>query len=255
MIGAGGDTGGPPVPPPLRPATSGTSSSPSCTCTGRWTWTSWPGSWASWCSVTTCSAPVSLTSTGCRCCRRCPRCRSMWHHSDIESPPLVRWTVLRYGPLEHVLLHVEHHMVHDGWSFDVFYAELAELYEARRPGGRRRSLSWGVGFGDLAAWQHDWLHGPVLARFVNHWIARLVGAPSLDLPTDRPRSAEFGFRRPPRVSRCRPASTAHQARGRHRGKADRCRPLRGNSLLRCKACSSPARRRSGRTVRSWWPGA
>jgi hypothetical protein len=116
------------------------------------------------------------------------------HNFDIENPPLVRWTVLRYGPQEHVLLHVEHHMVHDGWSFAVLYAELAELYEARLAGRPSPLPELGLGFGDLAAWQHDWLTGPTLARFVNHWTARLAGAPTLDLPTDRPRPEEFSFR-------------------------------------------------------------
>jgi hypothetical protein len=116
------------------------------------------------------------------------------HHFDIDSPPLVRWTVLRYGPREHVLLHVEHHMVHDGWSFAVFYAELAELYEARLAGRPSPLPELRLGFGDLAAWQHDWLRGPTLARFVNHWTARLAGAPALDLPADRPRPEEFSFR-------------------------------------------------------------
>ncbi|HEY2578288.1 MAG TPA: condensation domain-containing protein, partial [Streptosporangiaceae bacterium] len=116
------------------------------------------------------------------------------HHFDIGSPPLVRWTVLRYGPQEHVLLHVEHHMVHDGWSFAVLYAELAELYEARLAGRPSPLPGLRLGFGDLAVWQHDWLRGPALARFVNHWTARLAGAPALDLPTDRPRPDEFSFR-------------------------------------------------------------
>ena len=47
---------------------------------------------------------------------------------DIAQLPLVRWTLLRVNPQHHVLVPVEHHIVHDGWSFHVFLKELTELY-------------------------------------------------------------------------------------------------------------------------------
>jgi Condensation domain len=112
----------------------------------------------------------------------------------IDEPPLVRWTVIRYGPQDHSLLHVEHHLAHDGWSFSVFYEELTALYEAYLAKAPSPLPEPRLRFADLAAWQHDWLRGPTLARYVNHWTARLAGAPTLDLPVDRPRPAEFSFR-------------------------------------------------------------
>src|SRR5690606_12505319 len=53
---------------------------------------------------------------------------------DIEKGPLVRWRLVRLASNEHVLIHVEHHFVHDGWSFNVFLTELAEYYRASLTG-------------------------------------------------------------------------------------------------------------------------
>ncbi|PWG10662.1 non-ribosomal peptide synthetase [Streptomyces sp. V2] len=113
----------------------------------------------------------------------------------LDSPPLVRWVVVRTAPDAHRLLHLEHHLVHDGWSFAVFVDELTRLYtgfaEGTGPGLPEPSFQ----FADLAAWQREWLDGPVLERYLDHWREVLDGAPvALELPTDRPRPPEFTFR-------------------------------------------------------------
>ncbi len=43
---------------------------------------------------------------------------------DITRLPLIRWTLLRLAPEEHLLIQVEHHFVHDGWSFAVLMGEI-----------------------------------------------------------------------------------------------------------------------------------
>ncbi|MEO3855325.1 amino acid adenylation domain-containing protein [Acrocarpospora sp. B8E8] len=47
---------------------------------------------------------------------------------DLTRLPLVRWTLLRLNPLLHELVLVEHHLVHDGWSFALLVRELSALY-------------------------------------------------------------------------------------------------------------------------------
>src|SRR5205807_4674364 len=49
---------------------------------------------------------------------------------DLTSLPLVRWKLIRMSSREHVLLSVEHHVLHDGWSFNIFLKELTELYRS-----------------------------------------------------------------------------------------------------------------------------
>ena len=85
---------------------------------------------------------------------------------------------------EHVLFHVEHHLLHDGWSFNVFLGELVALYRAFDE-GRRPSLpelAWQ--FADFACWQRAWLQGPVLQRQIRYWREHLANLAPLHLPTD-----------------------------------------------------------------------
>jgi amino acid adenylation domain-containing protein len=107
--------------------------------------------------------------------------------------PLVRWTLFRTGEREHVLLVVEHHLVHDGWSFGVFLRELTALYTAFVRGEASPLAEPALQFGDFAVWQRAWMRGAEAARGVEFWRGRLAGAPPvLELPVD--------FARPPRIS-------------------------------------------------------
>ncbi|MBM7774666.1 amino acid adenylation domain-containing protein [Actinokineospora baliensis] len=104
---------------------------------------------------------------------------------DPESLPLARWTLYRLGPDEHVLLHAEHHFIHDGWSFTVFLAELLACYRA---GGDAELDPPALQFGDFAEWQRRFARSPRAVEQLDWWRATLAGAPtSLELPTDRPR--------------------------------------------------------------------
>ena len=53
---------------------------------------------------------------------------------DLETGPLVRATLLRLAPDEHVFLLTLHHIVADGWAAGLFVRELAALYRALREG-------------------------------------------------------------------------------------------------------------------------
>ena len=103
---------------------------------------------------------------------------------DLEGGPLLRTSVLRLGPDDHVLLLTTHHIVSDAWSASVFTRELSALYEGRR------LPPLPAQYADFAAWQRDRLSGDVLEDQLDYWRKRLAGlAPVLELPTDRPRPA------------------------------------------------------------------
>ncbi|MDH3280818.1 MAG: condensation domain-containing protein, partial [Gammaproteobacteria bacterium] len=107
---------------------------------------------------------------------------------DLTRLPLVRWTLYRLAADRHVLLHCEHHLVHDGWSFNVFLNELVEHY---RHFTARSKLGLGaveMQFADYAIWEHQWMAGDQAKRSLVYWRQRLGGAPELPtLPTDFPR--------------------------------------------------------------------
>ncbi|MFG2881525.1 amino acid adenylation domain-containing protein [Streptomyces sp. NPDC048297] len=50
---------------------------------------------------------------------------------DTYTAPLVRWCLVRMGPGHHRLIHVEHHLVHDGRSWIIALRDLFTLYRAR----------------------------------------------------------------------------------------------------------------------------
>ncbi len=129
---------------------------------------------------------------------------------DAGALPLVRWTLFRTGAHEHVLLIVEHHLVHDGWSFGVFLRELTSLYAALVHGDALPPEPR-LQFGDFAVWQRAWTRSAEARRGLEFWRAKLAGAPpALDLPTDFPRPPRISFRGQSLHVRL-PAALAHAA--------------------------------------------
>jgi amino acid adenylation domain-containing protein len=107
---------------------------------------------------------------------------------DLSQGPLLRVTVLRLGQQRHVLLLTTHHIVADGWSFGVFWRELAAFYAAAVGGTAAQLPNLPFQYGDYARWQRQWLDGPIREVQLAYWRRQLAGAPPLlTLPTDRAR--------------------------------------------------------------------
>ena len=118
-------------------------------------------------------------------------CRRLF---DPACLPLVRWTLLRLAPEEHVWLHVEHHLVHDGWSFNRLLEELMVLYAAGCRGEASPLAELPLQFADWAVWQRAWMRTPEAAAQIAWWKQTLSGRPAvLTLPTDHPRSRKQSF--------------------------------------------------------------
>ncbi|MFP2912364.1 non-ribosomal peptide synthetase, partial [Pyxidicoccus sp. 3LFB2] len=109
---------------------------------------------------------------------------------DLAAGPLLRATVLKLAPAQHVLLLCMHHSISDGWSMGVLVRELAALYEAFLHGQPSPLPQLPVQYADYAVWQRSWLQGETLQAQLGWWKQRLAGAPhALELPTDKPRPA------------------------------------------------------------------
>jgi len=107
---------------------------------------------------------------------------------DLTQLPLIRCTLLRLNPQEHVLNYVVHHMVHDGWSLNVFLRELLALYKAFVSGEPSSLPELPLQFVDLAHWQRQWMEGAVAETQLAYWKKKLAGGSSLlKLPFDHPR--------------------------------------------------------------------
>jgi len=107
---------------------------------------------------------------------------------DVGAPPLFRWVMFRLADDRHLLLLVEHHFIHDGWSFGVLMSELRECYRAFADGTQPRLPPLPIQFGDYAVWQREWMKTSAAREQLDFWQANLAGAAKLlPLPTDRPR--------------------------------------------------------------------
>jgi non-ribosomal peptide synthetase component F len=114
---------------------------------------------------------------------------------DVARGPLFRAVLVRLAEGGHRFAYSLHHLVGDGWSLGVLFAELSALYGAFSRGQASPLPGLAVQYADFAAWQRAWLGGDVLERQLAFWRAKLAGAPPLlTLPTDRPRPPVQSFR-------------------------------------------------------------
>src|SRR5215218_8861308 len=114
------------------------------------------------------------------------------HAFSLEEGPLLRVTLLRLAPGEHVLVVTMHHIVSDGWSLDVLFRELAALYGAFSRGLPSPLPELPLQYGDWTAWQRERLESGRMEELLAYWRRALAGAPPvLELPADRPRPGTF----------------------------------------------------------------
>ncbi|MGH8076075.1 MAG: condensation domain-containing protein, partial [Lysobacter sp.] len=108
---------------------------------------------------------------------------------DLGRAPLFVARLFKLDTDEHVLFFMPHHIIWDGWSFDLVYAQLSEIYAALVEGRAPTLSELPVTYGDFAAWHREWVKGPEYARQLAFWRGRLGGRDARALPTDKPRRA------------------------------------------------------------------
>ena len=114
---------------------------------------------------------------------------------DLRRGPLLRTSLLRVDAEVHFLSLTMHHIVTDGWSFDVFLGDLIALYQAFTAGKPSPLPELPIQYADFAVWQRSQLQGAALEARLAFWRRTLGGElPILELPTDRPRPAVQRYR-------------------------------------------------------------
>lgn len=109
---------------------------------------------------------------------------------DLSKGPLLRVSLLRLSPIEHILLATMHHIISDGWSTGVLIKELSLLYPAFCEGKSAPLPELAIQYADYAHWQRNWLKGEVLEEQLGYWKKQLGEHPAvLELPTDYARPA------------------------------------------------------------------
>lgn len=113
---------------------------------------------------------------------------------DLAVGPLIRTTLAKLAESDFLFLLSLHHIISDGWSLGVFFAELGQFYEALLKGEPLPEEPLALQYTDFAAWQRKWMAGGTLGREVEWWRERLQGLSTLQIPHDRPRPADPGFK-------------------------------------------------------------
>jgi amino acid adenylation domain-containing protein len=117
------------------------------------------------------------------------------HRFDLAQLPLIRFSLFRLAPEEFLLIQVEQHYVHDGWSMNLILRELLAIHDALGRGETPDLSPMVAQFRDYALWQHGDDARARLQAQAAYWKRKLDGAPlQLAMPTDFPRPAVQSYR-------------------------------------------------------------
>jgi amino acid adenylation domain-containing protein len=107
---------------------------------------------------------------------------------DLFEAPLFRVALYKLADEEHAFLFMPHHLIWDGWSFDLLYEELAAAYSARIAGRPSPLAPLAITYGDYAEWQAGWMRSPEFDAQIAYWKQRYANAPTPVAPrTEKPR--------------------------------------------------------------------
>ncbi|MGB8194795.1 MAG: amino acid adenylation domain-containing protein, partial [Chitinophagaceae bacterium] len=113
---------------------------------------------------------------------------------DLSKDPMLRVSVVKVSPEEHILVVVFHHIAFDGWSISLMVEELVELYNSFSENRSAILKEIPVQYADYAIWQRNYLSGETLERKLGYWKEKLSGVEHLELPVDHPRPVEQSIR-------------------------------------------------------------
>ena len=109
---------------------------------------------------------------------------------NLEAAPLFRLQLIKKHDSEHILLINMHHIISDGWSFDIYMQELSAVYQAYLAGEDSPLAALPIQYVEFAQWHNEFVNGDSVQKQLDYWQEKLGGAaPVLELPTDRPRPA------------------------------------------------------------------
>lgn len=107
---------------------------------------------------------------------------------NIYRAPLFRSALYKLSPNQHVFLFMPHHIVWDGWSFDLFYQEMSVVYGALIEYRAIPLQPLAITYSDYARWQSHWMQGDEFQAQLLYWKERFFKAPlPVPLPTEKPR--------------------------------------------------------------------
>ncbi len=103
--------------------------------------------------------------------------RELKHRNDalmaqtftLDQAPLFKVRLYKLGEHDHALFFMPHHIIWDGWSFDLLYVEMAANYTARLQQRPTELAPPAVSYGDFAQWHNRWLGSEEIRQQVQYW--------------------------------------------------------------------------------------
>lgn len=95
----------------------------------------------------------------------------------LDQLPLARFLLIRFDSNHHVLLHQEHHIIHDGWGGNAFTEEVMNFYHAEVVPDFVFQPPESPQYLDFAHQQEAFLKGPEGQRQLAYWRAQLNDCP------------------------------------------------------------------------------
>jgi amino acid adenylation domain-containing protein len=124
----------------------------------------------------------------------------------VNELPLVHWTLARVADQRWALIWVEHHVVHDGWSFATTVKEIVTLYPAMASGAGDPLPALSVQYADFAAWQRKFPATAAGRAQLEYWTDQLADPPppppQAPHPPGWPPTDRFRRRGPSWVGHC-----------------------------------------------------
>lgn len=112
---------------------------------------------------------------------------------DLSQAPLLKMRLFKLADEEHALFFMTHHILWDGWSFDILYTEISSLYESILKGEAPSLAPLSLTYGDYAQWHNEWLKTDELKRQVAYWTQQFADGPMPKVPVgDVPRQYASG---------------------------------------------------------------
>lgn len=108
---------------------------------------------------------------------------------DLCKTPLFDVKLYKLPDGNSIIFSQFHHIVWDGWCFDIFFKQIDQLYRGEEVSKEE------VSYLDFAKWQEEYLETPQYKEDLSFWKKKLSGElPVLEIPTDFPRPPQIDNR-------------------------------------------------------------
>ncbi|MDP4191497.1 MAG: condensation domain-containing protein, partial [Bacteroidota bacterium] len=102
---------------------------------------------------------------------------------NLSEGPLLRSEIIRLNENEHVLMLTMHHIIADGWSFNILISEIAALYKSNIFNTKTSLEELKIQYSDFAQWQNERLETKAFDAQLSYWKDKLSNMPNtLELP-------------------------------------------------------------------------